>query len=456
MTAADPANRSGLIVAAPSSGSGKTILSLAIMRALCRAGESVQAFKCGPDYIDPQFHALACGRAALNLDPWAMNPPMLANVLRFASGNLIIVEGVMGVVDGAGICGQGSTADLASRTGLPIVMIISIANQSHSAVLPAAGFRSLRPELKLAGVILNRASSSRHAAMARRAFESIGIECLGVIPRTADLELPQRHLGLRPAAEHPRIEAFLEQAADILCDHVDLNALRDSAGELGMLPCSDTVPMLAPLGQRIAIASDIAFCFTYEHMLAGWRQAGAELRPFSPLADEAPDVQADAIFLPGGYPELHAGTLAAAARFRAAMHRAAQTGAVIYGECGGYMTLGHGLIDQDGNRHQMLGLLPVETSFATPKLHLGYRRLTSCHHDVLSGHYAGHEFHYAQEIGGDGAPLFDARESSGAELGPMGRRHGRICGSFAHVICRAAEQRASGHEDDLHHRAHCP
>jgi cobyrinic acid a,c-diamide synthase len=196
---------------------------------------------------------------------------------------------------------------------------------------------------------------------------------------------------------------------------------------------------LPPLGERIAVARDVAFAFAYPHLLGDWRAAGADLAFFSPLADEVPPSDADAVYLPGGYPELHAGRIAAASRFRAGVEDAARRGALVYGECGGYMVLGEHLEDADGTRHRMLGLLPLATSFAARRLHLGYRRLAPLGGLPWSGALAAHEFHYATILAeDDGDPLFDAATADGAPLGPIGRRHGRVMGSFAHVIDRMA------------------
>jgi cobyrinic acid a,c-diamide synthase len=192
---------------------------------------------------------------------------------------------------------------------------------------------------------------------------------------------------------------------------------------------------LAPLGQRIAVACDVAFAFAYPHLLADWREQGAEISFFSPLTDEEPAVDADAVYLPGGYPELYAGRIASAEKFRAAMQSAKDRGALIYGECGGYMVLGDSLIDAEGAAHRMLGLLLVTTSFQKRKLHLGYRRLQPLGDMPWQGTLSAHEFHFASILSeGDGDRLFEAEDAAGARLGPIGLRYGRVMGSFAHVI----------------------
>ena len=411
---------------------------------MAERGETVLPFKCGPDYIDTHYHARSCHRRAFNLDPWAMPQHLLAALAQRDPGSLMIVEGAMGALDGAGHSGRGSTADLAAALGLPIVLVIDGARQAHSVTLAPIGLRHLRPDIDLSGVIVNRVASNRHADMIRAALEDSGIRCFGTVPKLASMALPERHLGLHQADEHLDFEGFVQSAADSIVRHVDLAALRRAAKPLERTSSNQLDPAIPPIGQRIAVARDVAFSFAYEHCLEGWRDQGAQISIFSPLADEAPINDADAIYLPGGYPELHAAALAQAVRFRAGMHRAAAKGAVIYGECGGYMTLGQGLTDSEGHHHEMLGLLPIETSIASPRLRLGYRHLEVLAPGSLSpGWYAGHEFHYAQEIGTcPSAPLFGAHDASNRDLGAMGCSLGRIAGSFAHVICASDPDRA--------------
>jgi cobyrinic acid a,c-diamide synthase len=420
------------VVAAPASGSGKTVVALALMRALGERGMAVAAAKSGPDYIDPRFHEAATGRPSITLDAWAMDAPELRARAVATAGAPLIIEGAMGVLDGAAPTGHGSVADLAEALGAPVLMVVDAARTAQSAVLPLAGLAALRPGMRIAGAILNRVGSARHAEAARAAVEAAGFTVFGAVPRDPSLMLPSRHLGLVQAMEHPNLGAFIAAAARILEQSVDLDAVAAAAAPIGSLGQSRPLP---PLGGRIALACDATFAFAYPHMLADWRAAGAEIVPFSPLCDETPDAAADAVFLPGGYPELHAGRLSEAARFRAGMRAAAARGAAIYGECGGYMTLGDGLVDADGRRHAMLGLLPLETSFAETRRSLGYRRLAPRDGAPWRGPLAGHEHHRATIVAEGEAPrLFDVTDAAGVPLQPMGLRVGRVCGSFAHVI----------------------
>lgn len=432
----------GLIIAAPASGQGKTVVTLSVIRALAQRGLRVAAAKVGPDYIDPAFHAAAGGDPCFNLDPWAMRPGTLVGLAsRLGQGaDIIVCEGAMGLFDGAAD-GRGSTADLAAFTGWPVVLVVDARGQGASVAALLRGFASHQPGVRFGGVILNRVGSNRHRDILVEAIgrTRLDLPVLGCLPRDGTLALPDRHLGLVQASEHPALEAFLDGAAAVVGKSVNLRALRRIArsapdGVVGATP-------LPPLGQRIAVARDEAFAFSYESTLEGWRAAGAEITFFSPLADEAPAGDPDAVYLPGGYPELHAGRLAACGRFLGGLRDAAARGAALFGECGGYMVLGQGLTDSDGFRHAMAGLLPLETSFAEPRLHLGYRIAKLAGDSPLGAKglgYGGHEFHYASIVAeGPAQPLFSTSDAKGADQGPAGLVAGRVAGSFIHLIDRA-------------------
>ncbi|WP_255448605.1 cobyrinate a,c-diamide synthase [Telmatospirillum sp. J64-1] len=432
----------GLIIAAPSSGSGKTMVTLGLLRLLARKGLAVASAKVGPDYIDPGFHAAACGGPCRNLDGWAMRPASLSAALSAlgAASEIVLCEGVMGLFDGANVTEgpSGSTAEIAALSGWPVVLVVDVRGQSASAAAVIRGFADLMPEVTVAGVIFNRCGSANHVEMLTRACarHCPGIPVLGCLPRLNGLETPSRHLGLVQAREHAELAAFLDQAADLMAEHLDIPALLSLARPTKPSGGRTEAPM-PPLGQRIAIARDDAFSFTYAGLLDSWRTEGAELAFFSPLADEAPPEDCDGLYLPGGYPELHAGRLAAADRFMGGLRAAAARGAAIFGECGGFMTLGESLTDAQGQRHAMAGLLPLETSFAERRLHLGYRRAVLLADSFLgpAGRvYRGHEFHYATITRQDGPTLFRASDAAGRDMGPMGLASGKAAGSFLHVI----------------------
>lgn len=432
----------GIIISAPASGQGKTIVTLAIIRALTNYGLTVAAAKAGPDYIDPAYHAAAGGVPCFNLDPWAMRLETFTGIATRlgAESSMIICEGAMGLFDGAAD-GRGSTADISAITGWPVVLVVDVRGQGASVAALLRGFATHRRDLTLAGVILNRVGSDRHADILTGAIRDSGLNLpvLGCLPRDAALALPSRHLGLVQASEHPALDDFLEGAAEIVRKSIDLKALRKIARRA---PAGHTeLAPLAPIGQRIAVARDDAFAFSYASVLEGWRVAGAELSFFSPLADEAPARDADSVYLPGGYPELHAGRIAGNGGFLGGLREAEARDAAIYGECGGYMVLGRGLIDANGTRHAMAGLLPLETSFADRKRHLGYRVATAAADSVLGpggAVFAGHEFHYATIVAeGPATPLFRIADARGMDLGNAGLIAGRVAGSFIHLIDRA-------------------
>ncbi|MGJ8623566.1 MAG: cobyrinate a,c-diamide synthase [Yoonia sp.] len=412
------------VIAAPASSSGKTTITLGLLRALSH-DMALRGAKSGPDYIDPRFHEAACGQPCLNLDAWAMTP---ARIKALAAGPLpLIIEGAMGLFDGAPPDGKGACADLARILDIPIILVIDAAKMAGSVAALVKGFMTHDPRLRIAGVILNNVGSARHEAMLRRALGEISV--YGAIPRTPDLNHPSRHLGLVQAQERSDLDAYLEQAATIMQQHVDLASLRTM---LAPMPAAGKTTRMMPPAQNIAVAQDAAFAFSYPHLLQDWRDAGAQISLFSPLANE-PAPTADFIYLPGGYPELYAGQLAANTIFLDSLRNSA---AHIYGECGGYMTQGETLTDADGTTHRMAGLLGLHTSFAQRKLHLGYRNLQATT-GPMQGRWTGHEFHYATTLKAEGTPLFRATDAEGTSLLPMGLIKDKASGSFAHIIDQA-------------------
>jgi cobyrinic acid a,c-diamide synthase len=438
---------SGLMISAPASGTGKTTLMLGLLAAFRAQGVTVQPFKSGPDYIDPAFHTAASGRASFNIDSWSMEAARIEGLVGNADGaDLILAEGSMGLFDGVaikGASGNGASADIAAHMGWPVVLVLDVSGAAQSVAATALGFKMMRPDVTLAGVVLNRVASPRHEALVRVGMEQAGVAVLGVLPRRSEMELPERHLGLVQAGEQENLDQILADAAAFVTENVDLDALRAAARST-----FDSAPQpmkISPPGQRIALAQDNAFAFVYPHLLAGWRAAGAEIIPFSPLKNEAPDESADICWLPGGYPELHAGKLAAATTFRDGLRSFAETRPV-HGECGGYMALGAGLVDKEGVRHEMAGLLGLETSFAKRKFHLGYRRATL--NAAIPGADAGaqlrgHEFHYATILEEPDTPLAQITDSNGLTVPETGtyRRMdggGQVSGTFFHLIAEGA------------------
>ena len=430
----------GLIIAAPASGSGKTVVTLALARAYHNAGLRIAAAKTGPDYIDPAYLAAATHRDCINLDSWAMRSAAMAGLVAWLDrdSDLILCEGVMGLFDGAA-GGGGSTADLAALTGWPVVLVVDASRQAGSVAALVEGFVRHRGDISIGAVICNRIGGPTHRRMLHDALSTMrpAIAVVEFLPTDTSLALPARHLGLVQASEHGSLDRFLDTAAGFVAAHLDLDRLRECARPATL--CGAKSPaLLPPFGQRIAVARDDAFAFSYPAVLEGWRAQGVEVTFFSPLEDQAPNQAADAIYLPGGYPELHAGRLAGNERFKRALTRAAAAGTAIYGECGGYMVLGRGLVDGDGARHAMTGLLPLETSFTQRRRQLGYRRLrtkTASFWGDPGARFTGHEFHYASIVSeGPGERLFDCADSRGDVLLPAGLVAQNTAGSFIHLL----------------------
>jgi cobyrinic acid a,c-diamide synthase len=513
----------GLIVGAPRSGSGKTSVTIGLLRALKRRGLAARGAKSGPDYIDPAFHEAATGLPGVNLDSWAM-PPALLDTLAAEAGrdaDIVVIESAMGLFDGIPApAGQsGSAADLARRYGLPVLLVLDVSGQSETAAAVAKGFVAYDPAVRIAGVVLNRVGSERHKKLAGDAIERLGLPVVGSILRDPLVTIPERHLGLVQASEHADLDAHIDRLADVMERSLEIGRVVEMAGAFEVrsptaaatrdprirsvpppsvlpdispargeiVPAATLSPItsvaggvagpklpisplagemsgrtegggtsadrteattphnlattaLPPPGQRIALAKDAAFTFLYPHLVAQWQAAGAEIRPFSPLADEAPDESCDVCWLPGGYPELHAGRLAEAENFAAGMRRFAATRPV-HGECGGFMVLGETLEDADGVTHTMLGLLGHATSFAKRRMNLGYRQarlLADCPIGAAGTLVRGHEFHYARLVdAGPDQPLAELFDGQGAPLGAFGGRRGLVTGTFFHAIARA-------------------
>jgi cobyrinic acid a,c-diamide synthase len=436
----------GLLIAAPASGTGKTTVMLGLLAALRDRGLVVQPFKNGPDYIDPAFHRAASGRWSLNLDTWAMGPETLAGLASAGQdADLILAEGSMGLFDGVaakGATGNGAAADLAALMGWPVVLVLDASGQAQTAAAVAQGLARFRPGVTVAGVILNRIASPRHEALVRAGMAEAGLPVLGTLPKQAAIAMPERHLGLVQAEEQPALQALIADAARLMREGVDLDALVAAANSTAT---PSSTPRITPPGQRIALARDAAFSFLYPHLLQGWRAAGAEVLPFSPLADQAPDPSADTCWLPGGYPELHGATLAQAERFRTGLKAFGETKPV-HGECGGYMAMGEALIDKDGIRHPMAGLLGLVTSYEKRKMHLGYRLATL--RQAIPGHPAGsalrgHEFHYSTILSQPDVPLADVTDANGETVPETGSTRlqpggGLSTGTFFHLIAGAS------------------
>lgn len=433
----------GFVIAATHSGAGKSLITMALLRAFQRQGFSMAAAKTGPDYIDPAFHAKAINGICYNYDLWAMSEASLNRVeQQLAAADMSIVEGVLGLFDGAISAsnkGIGSTADVAARLNLPVILVVDAGAMGQSVAALIHGFSTYRSDINIAGIIFNNVGSDRHKQMLIDAVAPLKISVIGCLGRHKNMQLPSRHLGLVQADEMNDFEAFVETAADYISQNLDLSLLASKAKTCHVKTQNITQNAvqnseLKPIGQNISIAKDAAFTFIYPHIIDKWQAMGAEISFFSPLADELPNASADAVFLPGGYPELFASQLASKDNLRKKLQNLAKSNVIIYGECGGYMAMGKGLVDAKGVHHEMFDLLNLVTSFEAPKRHLGYRQL---HHSSAlpwPQNLSGHEFHYTHAIEEKGAPLFKVMDAQGVEHPNMGLQDGRIMGSYAHVI----------------------
>jgi len=386
-----------LVVAGTASGVGKTTLTVGLLEAYRRRGLVVQAFKVGPDFIDPGFHALVTGRPSYTLDGWMCGREhALATIGRSAAdADLAIVEGVMGCFDGADATGDaGSTAEIAKWLGAPVLLVIDASAQSRSAAAVVHGFERFDPNLRVAAVVANRVGSAGHGGWVAEAIRSACRAVpVGALVRDEALTLPERHLGLVTAVEGVLTDERRQRLAAAIERGIDLDRLLELAAPLVVpRPAPENLP--APRA-RIGVARDVAFQFYYPENLERLRAAGASLVAFSPLAAaHLPDV--DGLYLGGGYPELHAAALAKNVPMLAAVADFAASGRPIYAECGGLMYLAQGLEDADGVTHPMAGVLPTTVRMRPGRLALGYAEVRLAADSPLgpAGIVArGHEFH---------------------------------------------------------------
>lgn len=423
-----------LLVAAPASGQGKTTVTAALARLHARQGRRVRVFKCGPDFLDPHWHTLASGHPVHNLDLWLNGEADIRARLHEAAVNsdLILIEGVMGLFDG-----EPSAADLAVKLGIPVLAVIDAGSMAGTFGALVHGLRHYRPGLPWAGVLANRVASDGHAQMLRESVraddmgaEPVGIDVgwLGALRRDANFGLPERHLGLTVASELPDAMDRLDALADALAA-TPLGQL-DAAGWQRWAVSFDaqTKWPVEPLlkGRTVAVARDAAFCFIYPANLDTLRALGAELVFFSPLADE-PIPPCDAVWLPGGYPELHAQALVHGTRCCASLTAHMAAGRPVWAECGGMMPLFDGLTLADGTRMPMWGLLPGEVSMQKRLAALGPQRW-----DTAQGELRGHTFHYSTTE----SPLMPRSSTASQRVGGRGEAiyaQGPVRASYFHA-----------------------
>ena len=393
-----------VVLAGTRSGVGKTTIATGIMGALARRGLRVQPFKCGPDYIDPSYHLMACGAPSRNIDTWLLSHDTALEFFGRAarSSDVAVVEGVMGLYDGhANLTEQGSTAEVAKLLRAPVVLIASAARVARSVAAEVLGFQKFDPSVNIAGVILNGVGSPRHLEFCRPPIEdATGLPVLGYMPRRDDLRVPERHLGLIPTVEGIVVEEWFDKLTEQVEETIDLDRMLEIAvqAETPIVAPSAFPTEAQPLRARIAVAQDKAFNFYYQDSLELLEAWGAELVPFSPLKDAGLPDGIGGVYIGGGFPELFARELAASASMKQSLRNAHAAGRKIYAECGGLMYLGETLTDFDGEAHQMVGLIPAQSSMSKGRLTLGYREVEALADGALLAkgeRVRGHEFHWS-------------------------------------------------------------
>ena len=430
------------VLAAPSSGSGKTTLAVGLMSAFAER-MTVQAYKVGPDYIDPGYHTAATARPSRNLDTWMIPPERVKELFSSSAVNadICIIEGVMGLFDGYdGRTESGSTAEVAKLLSVPVVLVIDAGSMARSAGAIALGFKTFDPHLNLAGVILNNVAGAAHAQWLTEAVQSVGLTVLGCVPRNQNLSVPERHLGLYMAGERTAAtQKFIAAAKEVVRQNIDLSTLEALARSVpDNLPSSvREASVNSVVKTRIAIARDDAFCFYYEDNFDLLREAGAELVFFSPLRDSCLPANLSGLYLGGGYPELYATQLADNVSMRMALKSAIESGIPTYAECGGLMSLAESYFDETGIEYPMMGVLPGSTRL-TGKLKMGYREVVASQPSPLLGKgqtARGHEFHYSEWIRPEESSSFayEIQPRMGGESQPEGFARNNLLASYVHL-----------------------
>jgi len=431
-----------IVIAGVSSGVGKTTLTVALARALMRRGLSVALFKCGPDYLDPTYHARAVGHVTHNLDGWMMGREAVLSTFLSATrdADIAIIEGVMGLFDGASPTSEeGSTAEIAKWLEAPVVLVVDAGGMARSVAALVAGFVDFDPALRVAGVITNRVGSRGHADLLQKALRSRSF--FGALPRAAAAAFPERHLGLHTADEQALPESLLAEWGSIASDWLRLDALLELARSAPAL-ADDAVAQpstLAAVRARIGVAEDEAFHFYYVDNLRRLSALGATLVRFSPLRDaRLPEV--DGLYLGGGYPEVHAQALSANHSLRADVLAFARRGGPIYAECGGLMYLTQAIRTLDGNRHEMVGLFPAEACMRDKLQALGYVEVETQTRTVLGAkgtRFRGHQFRYS-ELEPEPPTLeleraYSLRRRRGGETTSEGYQQHNVLASYVHA-----------------------
>ena len=441
--------RSAFVIAATKSGSGKTLLTLGLLAALVRRGLAVQPFKCGPDFIDPTLHTMVVDRMSHNLDLFMMGADCCRRIFERSAdeADVRLVEGVMGLFDG----GAASTAALARVLDLPVLLVVDARSAAESVAAVVKGFEIYDPQIRLCGVVLNQTGSARHVELIRGALiASCTTPLLGAFPRNQQFAMPERHLGLHMGEENPLSADQIDRLAAAVEEHIDIPALL-AATVCPAPPPRPAAPPVPPVQPRLrlAVARDGAFCFYYQENLALLAAAGFDIVPFSPLTDAALPPAIAAVYIGGGYPELHAAALTANASMRTALRQWVEEGGLLYCECGGLMYMAAGLTDIEGRVHPMVGVFALQMIMRPRFSRLGYRRVRlrrDCFLGRQGDELYGHEFHYSEPAGQSPAneclyDLDDGRQEGYTRHNAIGSyvhlHFGRTTGSVDHFFRHA-------------------
>ena len=422
-------SKPAVIIAGTQSGSGKTTITIGIMAALANWGLKVQPFKCGPDFIDPTLHQLVTGQNSRNLDPWMTGPEFCQQTFaqHSAKADISVVEGVMGMFDGD----ESSSASLAKLLNIPVILVVDVSASAESVAAIVHGFESFDSEVEVMGVILNKIASANHLEIIETAIEKqCQTKILGHLPRSLNFKIPERHLGLHMGDETPLTPASIAELAKTITEFVDIDQLLtiDNKSSVEPVTFKITNPQV-----RIAVAQDQAFCFYYQDNLDILTRAGAEIVPFSPLADSKLPDDIDAVYLGGGYPELFARKLSTNQDMRHQLKSWAEYGGPVYAECGGFMYLTKEIKDQEGTKHPMVGIYPVAAEMKTSRATLGYQEITLNSESFFGAAgtiMRGHEFHYSdiEEMPEDIPRIYDINETH-----PEGYQYKNVLGGYLHL-----------------------
>lgn len=425
------------VLAGTGSGVGKTTFTIGLMKALQVKGKIVQGFKCGPDYIDPTYHTAVTGRVSRNIDSWMFSHEAVRDIVARASNDadVSIIEGVMGFYDGKSpLSDAGSAADISVVTESPVILIVNCASMARSVAAVVKGFQLLSDEPNIVGVIANQVGSVGHYEIAKAAIEQeCGIPVIGYLKREQGIDIPSRHLGLVPAIERGELDTFFDKVGSLMAETIDLELLLELT----------KAPVLQESGQLfaeqpsqnicIAVAKDAAFNFYYEENLALLRAKGAELQFFSPLANEPVPAQANGLYIGGGFPEEFADILAENSDVKKSIREAVAKGLPTLAECGGFMYLTEAITNSNGDRYDMVGVIPGEVAMQTKLAALGYREIFGTQHNFLIGtdeEAKGHEFHYSKYSGSHDTPAYETKGRFGNKQ--EGYQAGNLVAGYTH------------------------